>query len=133
MAKRSWRTGIALGCAVLGLITVTSDRASAQGYVGAGPTVITSDAECDIDECDSPRCCRGMSFCNKLKMHCMYRSWKAHRTYRRLDYTPEALAPYVGPGTWYSPGYGLPYGAPACPPGANGYGIPGTAQAGYAR
>lgn len=131
MAKRSCWTGIALAGAMLGLVTGSGNRATAQDYgYGAGPTVITSGAECDTDDCDGPRCCRGMSFCNKLRMHCVYRSRKLCRPYRRLDYTPEALAPYIGPGTWYSPGYGLPYGTP---PGCYGYGAPGAAQIEYAR
>jgi hypothetical protein len=131
MVKRSSWIGIAIGCAVLGLVTASSSRASAQEY-GYGPTAIDSGAECD-DECEAPRCSRCTSFCNKLRMHSIYRSRKACRPYRRLDYTPDQLAPYIGPGTWHSPGYGLPYGAPACPPGGYGYGAPGTAQMGYAR
>jgi hypothetical protein len=74
-----------------------------------------------------------MSFCNKLRMHAIYHSRKSCRTYRRLDYTPAELAPYIGPGTYYSPGYGQPYGGPSCPPGGYGYGTPGAAQMGYAR
>lgn len=134
MAKRSiWSglSGIAFGTVVLSVVTIWSGRASAQEY-GSGTTVIDSGAECE-EECEAPRCCRGMSFCNKLRMHCIYHSRKSCRTYRRIDYVPPELAPYVGPGMWNSPGYGLPYNAPASPPHGYGYGAPGAAMMGYGR
>jgi hypothetical protein len=119
MAKRSGWTRIALGCIALSLLMVTTSRASAQEY-GYGPTAVDHyGADCD-DDCESPRCCKGMSFCNKLRMHAIYHSRKCCRPYRRLDYVPAELAPYIGPGTWHSPGYGMPYGTP-CPPYGHGY------------
>jgi hypothetical protein len=115
---------MACGCLVLGLATTGQVRAESYQQ-----SVVASDADCD-DACETSSCCRGLSFCNKLKMHCVYHSRKCCRPYRRLDYIPPELAPYIGPGTW-SAGYGAPYGGAACPPWgyAPGYGAP----AGFAR
>jgi hypothetical protein len=125
MAKRTWWTGLSVGCVVWCLGGMMTGRVVAQGN---SATVISSVEECD-DDC-GPRCCRGMSFCNKLKMHHIYHTRKCSRPYRQLNYIPAEIAPYIGPGTWHSPGYGLPYGGAPGAPAGYGYGAP---PVGYAR
>jgi len=120
MSKRAWRRVAAIGCAMAGL-AMTAGDIHAQGY--AAPVVVSGD-DCD-DDCGG--CCRGLSFCNKLRMHCIYYSRKCYRPYRQLDHVPPELAPYVGPGTWNSPGYGLPYAGPQGAP--YGYGGAPAARA----
>jgi hypothetical protein len=125
MTKRTWWTGLSVGCVVWGLGGMMSSRAIAQG---SGATVVSSFEEYD-GECE-PRCSRGLSFCNKLRMHHIYHQRKCSRPYRQLDYIPAEIAPYIGPGTWHSPGYGLPYGAA---PGVSGGYRTGAPPVGYAR
>lgn len=117
MAKRSWWTGISIGCTMLGLMVLPGSHARAQDYYGPG-------AECD--NCDS---CYRLTFCDKLRLHSAYHSRRCSRPYRRLNATPPELAPYLGPGTYHSPGYGLPYGGPGGAPVGNCYGAP----SGYGR
>lgn len=120
MTMRAWRNVAAICCAAASL-ALSAGAARAQGY--AAPVAVGDD--CD-DGCYTG-CCRGLSFCNKLRMHSVYCSRKICRPYRQLDHIPPELSPYLGPGTWHSQGYGLPYAGPQsaapayCPPGQTGY------------
>src|SRR5262245_21024764 len=122
MTERIWRKAAAIGC-VAGALAVSAGIAQAQGY---GPPTVVAD-DCDDDGCCN--WCRGLSFCNKLRMHSAYCSRMICRPYRQVGYIPPEVAPYIGPGTWSSPGYGLPYAGPQGAP----YGYAPAAPMGNAR
>ncbi|MSR56890.1 MAG: hypothetical protein EXS05_04370 [Planctomycetaceae bacterium] len=114
MSRRSWQTVIVAGFTAFGLTAATGRCALAQEY---GVASLASDAECfdecadECDEgCESGCCCTRLSLCNKLRLHCAYYRRRCQRPYIRLNAPPPSIAPYVGPGMWNSPGYGMPAG-----------------------
>lgn len=119
MAQRSWQTLILAGVAGIGLSVMAGTNLRAQEY---GAAIVSGDQcfdDCAEEGCERPCCCFG--FCNKLRLHCAYYHRRCQRPYVRLNAPPAAIAPFMGNGTWGSPGYGGPAAAGSgayCPPGA---------------
>ncbi|MFN0055781.1 MAG: hypothetical protein ACKV0T_26860 [Planctomycetales bacterium] len=112
MTKQTWRALLAVGCGFFCLMA-TGGSVRAQGMTPPGMIVDDDCDDCD-DGCE-PRRCR-FSLCNKFRLHCAYNKLKCSRPYIQLQETPPELAPYVGSGSYHSPGYGLPYQPPAAGP-----------------
>jgi len=129
MPKHFWGFTLLVCGAMLSFAADSGSQANAQGPTA--PFVYSDEVGDDCDDCRYSHC---QSFCHKLKMHCVYSSRKCARPYVRVNGVPPELAPYVGPGTYHSPGYGLPY-QPYQPNGANSscYGYPQVPPQGYTR
>lgn len=127
MPKHFWGSALLVCGAMLGFAADSGSQANAQGPTA--PYAYSGDACDDCNDCRYTHC---QSFHHKLKMHCVYSYRKCTRPFVRINGIPSELAPYIGPGTYYSPGYGGSYDGGY---GANSscYGYPQPASQGYTR
>lgn len=127
MPKHFWGSALLVCGAMLSFAADSGSQANAQG-----PTTSPFAYGDACDDCDDCRYTHCQSFCHKIKMHCVYSHRKCTRPFVRMNGVPPELAPYIGPGTYNSPGYGVPY------QGGNGvnsscYGYPQAPSQGYTR